>query len=335
LISRADVPAPAGTNVVLWAWPTGGELTALRPGDAVSLRPVTEAQTDGQGNFALVQSADTDLSKYADPAGHINFEIRASAPHSIGYAEDWDYSFVGSAADAGVRSATGTAPNFTLKPVHTNQNSSRVVPDQGGVGCGPTTLYKNLGQHYVALGAVYIDTSHVTEQFEYTSGASTNIGVGISPSGTVGSFSAGGTSSVGTSSTTTFPKHTTKTAKIEWAHFSFSEYKNSCSGVPGTTRYTVRAVEFEGAAHETTAASYPAASYCQHYDKTSHFNMVRSKAVTWSSGASLGSPVGFTVTAQSGYTSQASLHFYFGAGRHLCGTKGNPGASPSRLVAKP
>jgi hypothetical protein len=207
------------------------------------------------------------------------------------------------------------------------------VPNQGGVGCGPTTLYKRLGEHWVALGGVYLDTTGVSGQLEYSTGSTTTVGVGLSASGASGSFSAGGTASSSSDDDSIFPKHAKVSKTIDWTHFDFNEYRTICNG-GGGARYEVRVGAYNGGAAETAASSFPAAPYCEPYPAGHTETIHHSTAVTWSAGANIGAPVGFTATAQSGYNDQTSLTFHFGAAHRLCGTKGKPGGTPSRLVAK-
>jgi hypothetical protein len=333
LKSVTGTPAAAGTNVVLWAWPATDSLETLKLGDTVPLVPVTEAQTDAAGNFALVKSAATDLSRFRDRTGHINFEIRATAPNHSGGTNDWDYSFVAADADSATQAIATPAPSFALKPIDAEPSASRIVPDQGGVGCGPTTLYKKLGEHWVALGGIYLDTTGVSGQLKYSTGSSTAVGVGISASGADGSFSADGTASSSSDDVSLYPTHAKVSKTIDWTHFDFNEYRTICNGGAGT-RYEVRVGQYDGGAAETVAPSFPAASHCERYPAGQIETINHSSAVTWSAGASLGAPIGFTATAQSGYNAQTSLIFHFSTSQQLCGTKGKPSASPSRLVAK-
>ncbi len=55
---------------------------------------------------------------------------------------------------------------------------------------------------------------------------------------------------------------------------------------------------------------------------------------SWASGAKLGSSLGIDLSTQTGFASSASVKFEFPQTAALCGTKGYPGASPGRLVAR-
>jgi hypothetical protein len=55
------------------------------------------------------------------------------------------------------------------------------------------------------------------------------------------------------------------------------------------------------------------------------FTKDRTKAITWTNGASLAGAIGIDLSARTGYSTDAEVIFTFSRDRRLCGTGDNPG----------
>lgn len=74
-------------------------------------------------------------------------------------------------------------------------------------------------------------------------------------------------------------------------------------------------------------------SYCVPEAAGSPFTKTTTAATTWTNGTHLGPVIGIDLSSKTGYSSESAVHFLFTANGRLCGTNGDPGATPGRLVA--
>jgi hypothetical protein len=176
-------------------------------------------------------------------------------------------------------------------------------------------------------------TSHATQQFSYSQGQSSSIGVGWSSSGQVGSFDAGGTFSWSNSLGEIWPTYGPNRSVWYQTEFNFGEF--SCF-IPAAahTFYVDHVNGFAGGADIKTPTSIPItpAKYCVHQQSGSTAKSNNSAAVTWSGSLGIGTGLRFSASVQTGFDSSAQVAYRFSAGRHLCGWKGDPGGNPQQLV---
>ncbi|MDV9174886.1 DNRLRE domain-containing protein [Streptomyces sp. W16] len=197
--------------------------------------------------------------------------------------------------------------------------------------CG-IRLLKKIPPKWVIIGQTYSKTTGVAHTLSYTSGASSSLGVGVSASGTYGSYSAGGSMSKSSSTTTQYPNYGNNTGVYYKTQFRYGKYIVGCAYADPW--YEVRPRSYAGGA-DTSSAHIPNATHCFKYIKGSVFTKTRSKAITWTNGASLTSVIGIDLSAETGYSSDTTVVYTFNKTRHLCGTGGDPGsAHPYNFVAK-
>ncbi|MET9081568.1 hypothetical protein ABZX77_06625 [Streptomyces sp. NPDC004237] len=207
-------------------------------------------------------------------------------------------------------------------------------------GC-VSQLKKKLSPKWVIVGQTYSKTTGVAHSLTYTRSAASELGVGISATGTYGTYTGSGTNSKSTSSTTTFPTFGNNTGVYYKTEFNYGKYLVTCTYADSgywwqEQHYEVRARSHAGGAVTSSAAfpSYKLAN-CFNYQKGSTFTKTKSSAITWTNGASLAAAIGIDLSAQTGYASDATVSYTFNQTRALCGTGGTPGGGhPYNFLAR-
>jgi hypothetical protein len=366
IIAKGTVAKPDGrafangAQVALFVYPAAEVSDALVEGEGVTSTPIAKTTTTPGGNFQLRIENASELARYASEDGIVDFEIRALEDEY--YAP---FAFSRQLVNAGAATLL-VDPTFTPSDSLTTAESARAVAntpieitslpanttvaDLGAIVgestgivnktdvCGETYV-QNLGSKNVLVGATYTTVAGTSAKFTYTSGASSNLGVGYSVSGSYGSYSKSGT--IARSSTSTIDFATRSGSYYYSSYFNYGKYSFWCYpvGQPNAKTiysYKVRANAFNGGS-SVGATSAPSATYCVKFGRNSSMTKDTSTAVTWSTGASLNSSIGINLTTQTGYTSAAKLTYTNSSStdRQLCGTNGYPGNSPQRIVAKP
>ncbi|QGN59036.1 hypothetical protein [Nostocoides sp. HKS02] len=193
-------------------------------------------------------------------------------------------------------------------------------------------LVSDLGPKTVWVGGTYVRATGVSADLQYSSGASSSLGVGVSTTGAYGSYSASGTMSIASTGSIDYP--TNYGFQHDYTQFVYGKYGYSCDIYPGYKQYQVRARYWAGGASTYSPSTAPSVPYCLSYGSGVTVTQQTSMAYTFSTGADTSGSIGIDLSSQSGYSSTLKLVFRFTATRHLCGTNGYPGASPGRLVAQ-
>lgn len=231
---------------------------------------------------------------------------------------------------------TDDAPeSLSDSPDSADPNDSEADYDAGVTkGCS-TQLLKNLGPKWVIIGQTYSATTGVSHTLTYSRGASSTLGVGVSGSGAYGSFEQSGTNAKSTTITNEYPSYGNHRGAYYKTEFSYGKYHIHCSYSKYNERdyYEVRAKGYYGG-ENVTRAYIPKATHCAKYLNGGKFTRTTSKAITWTDGASLGDAVGINLSAETGYSTDATVVYSFKADRYICGTGGAPGGShPYNFVA--
>jgi hypothetical protein len=183
------------------------------------------------------------------------------------------------------------------------------------------------------VGETYVLTSHATQQFSYSRGQSSSIGVGWSSSGQTGSFTAGGTFSWSSSLSETWPTFGANRSVWYETEFNFGEF--SCF-IPAAahTFYVDHVNGFAGGATIKDPIVIPGtpAKFCVKQGAGTTAASHNSAAVTWSGSAGIGTGLRFTASVQTGFDTSAQVTYHFSAIRHLCGQNSDPGGAPRQLV---
>jgi len=189
-----------------------------------------------------------------------------------------------------------------------------------------TSFVQNLGTPWETIGGTYAKTTGGYQLFTFVHGASTTVGVGESASGAFGSFSADGTGTMTSGSTTTFPLQWDYQGSNHWyVEVTESESLTKCyqslTGQTFSSYYSVSDNIYGGAKIEKLGTID--APYCAPYAANTTLTLNKTSAATFGAGVTI-SLIGFNASAQTGYTSTASATFHLIAARDLCGEFAGP-----------
>jgi hypothetical protein len=194
-------------------------------------------------------------------------------------------------------------------------------------------FYKNLGKKLTYVGATYATVNRITMHFSYTEGASSSLEVGFSASGKQGTFHGNGSISQSTTFEQDMPA-TTNASKNWWrTYFRYGEYILVCSGIGD--QYWTQAYQWDAG----DAVTHP-----RFFPRTPGFDCVgelsgsaikddRTKAASFAAGFTLGAPIGFTGSAQTGWTHDAQIDYKWHVNGSACGTNNEPPYAAA-IVAK-
>jgi hypothetical protein len=243
-------------------------------------------------------------------------------------------------ADAGTAQIS-SSPDSTSAPfvefsINTQYDPSAAQTDPDAdanfpaQSCG-TRLTKSYPGRLTYVGAIHASTNGHKTDFILTSGSDASLQTAVN---TGRGFKAGSNISRNMSSSTNWSNRTTSGHKVLGTYYTLGKYRTVyCTS--GYMYDTVKAKSHEGGAVVGTAAT-PSATYCRTYLKNTGISKTRTKAVTWSAGIKTSGIVGFDLNSSSGYSSSEKLDVQITASsRQICGTKGYPAESPSRLMVKP
>lgn len=335
---RADGSlAPAGTMVRLSVWPSPEALAEMEIGESVKISPVGYAVTDPAGGFQLRVSNSTLVSQYASAkTGRAEYEVSAfidGSPAIFNLSGDGVATAISPARAA--TPANADARNIKLKPLPGDSKATPAVDSDGQTSFEKActgTLISNYSPWVTVLQG--FAPSGVKMTAGYSTGASSTLGIGTSLSGSSGSFSASGTSSVSSDASIGFAAVTGPAGKHWKTQFRYSKFKYYCYDQNPSTTYQARPVDFIGGTQALDATA-PSATYCSTYNAGDSFTKNSSTATTFSGGVDISDSIGIDLSARTGYSSTAKLRFDFTATRQLCGTSGFPPGNAGRLVAKP
>lgn len=341
VLSSTDDTAPEDSLVILYAWPSGEDLSRVEVGETVKTVPLAYARTDADGAFELKLS-DVDealVDQYRNADGDIDFEVMGVDSERV-YTDHFtaDNPETAPAAKVAVSKSRVSQP----KPHRLNV---RVVPglkprfDTSLMGrdripvnkvC-ETTKVANLGNVWTSVGYGYVSGSGATMKFSYKSGASSTLGVGVSVSGGAGSYRMSGTSTFSSTAEVGYPE---TAGYKEWrTQFRYGKYKrNVCPYVKEV--YVAKVDGYAGGATIKSLSSHPAANYCVTQQAGTTFNKSTTASYSSTNGVSIKGILGVDLSAKTGYSSTAKLTFTFSKTKRLCGTHDNPGGDPVRLVAR-
>ena len=313
--------AVGGQQVDLIAWPQQQVTAALQPGQAVPTTLVGSAVTSASGSYAIQVASAGGLAASATD-GTVKLEVITTG--TAGFSA---FSFHRQLV------TTADRPEFTASPAGVAQTANlRLLPGgqpasaTPGVQCGILHFVKSFGDRITTVSGVWSHVPGVAVRFTYSVGQRSSLGVGVR--GSAGGWSASGTFSIegGLSSSTGFPK----VSGVEGTHFRtnfvYGLYDVECGG------QQTQPTSYAGGTRNVHSAT-PAATHCVLFTAGSTFNKTSTSAYTYGGGVEMSGPIGIDLSAHTGYNTSAALDFTFTQSRDLCGTNGNPGATPKRLVA--
>jgi hypothetical protein len=311
-VTDANGYTAVGAVVDLYAWPSDQVLQSLRRGQVVPWRLIATATVSSAGAFSLRISRAT-LSSAAVSGSYANLEAES-----------------------------GTASwSFTLNvnhPVLVHSISLKgAAPSDLKGAARRTCIYRYIRQirpSWAIVGQSYVvrAATHVRQSFTYTNGQSSTLGVGLSPTGSFGSFTVGGTKSTSSSFTQSFPSFGRGFIGYR-TRFRVAKYGKLCQRHNGYVQIKVASNGYAGGDSIVHPSEPGGTNRCEPEMNGSQVQTANEEAVTWSAGFSI-SQVGFNAQAQTGYDRTAQLTFTFGANRLICGSGGRQPAASKQLVAK-
>ena len=111
---------------------------------------------------------------------------------------------------------------------------------------------------------------------------------------------------------------------FEWGRYYVV---NSCPQLDG---YESQPFQWNAGTNYVHPSGAPGATHCTPFHPGDHFTKANTTATTLSNGFTV---VGFTGTAQTGYTNTASISFDWSVNAQLCGANGTPPNSLGVLVS--
>ena len=331
---------PVAGHLTLVAWPRQELLAPLDVGDGVKLVPVGKAIAAADGSFALRIDPGVPLAELVDPDGAVNFDVVAESGGRWAISS-FPRRLVEADGEPAWASPAGQdhteALDLMLRLRHGRPGHSGVPepPPISDRQC--MTVVRAVWDGVLdTVGEVYTGPN-ATGDLKYLSGSTSTVGVGFSASGEYGSFEAGGTSTVSSTSEVNFPTQGRGRLTVFRTTFGWKKFELLCFAYPygpwTSAGFEARAVEFQGGTYQYTAAAAPSATYCTSYLKGSSFSKETAAAVQFSNGAKIGSFIGIDLSTRTGFNSSTKITFTFVNTGRLCGSNGYP-PQASRVVAK-
>ncbi|HEV8065391.1 MAG TPA: hypothetical protein VGP46_11190 [Acidimicrobiales bacterium] len=323
VLLTGQVPGDQVADLVVYEWPSDQVLRQLaRPGTAVPTKQIYDGRSSLKGGFSVLTTA--------VPAGA---ELQVLAFDADGVQTALVDPFAGSQR-LRLTAIPGQGRRLSMPSAAITAGRPRVV------SCGQPQYDLGYSPQWDVIGQTYIDNAGgTTATVDYTAGSDSTIGVGISSSGSAGTFSGDGTDSVSSDAKENFPIEGNNTYYYYLTEFSSALYRTTCyNSLNGDYTYTyqTRNIGWDGGTRLQNAGGAPSVHDCSPYIPGSGLNLNRTAAVTWSDGYDLGNVLGLNLSTQTGYSSSTSLDYQFSQSHHLCGTENYPARTdpgPGQLVA--
>jgi hypothetical protein len=317
IAAAQGITAP-GATVQLLAWPKSAD-TGVKVGGRVPTMLLDTVTAGPSGAFVL-RTSGRQLAAAADLQGYVNLEAVAGG-------KPW--FFVRHVSSAGNLTATSEEPATTA-----DINLRGPAPAASPMACGVTYLgqlkpsWAQVGQEYITAAA----GNGVSSAFQYFSGQSSSLGIGISATGNAGTFSGDGTDSESSTSGEKFAKVTGASHIWNLTKFRVAKYQEVCTE-PGEEQvyHIVRSNGYAAGSKDSHPSAIPSAQECVFQQKGSVLSSENAKAVTWSVGFT--TPV-FNASAQTGYDHSAEIFYFFKAKGYACGTDHQAPGFAKQVVAE-
>ena len=198
-----------------------------------------------------------------------------------------------------------------------------------------TRLVKKLGDRWVNVGNVFSRGQGKHLKFTYSGSADSSLGVGVSATGTYGSFSSGGTVTRERTLGVGWPLYKKPKSRYLDTLFSYGKYCTTVRSPGPSFSWKVKAIRHEGGTRHREAV-FPSASKCvRYYSAGSESSKTTSNAMTWSNGAKLGGAIGIDLSSRTGFRTDAYQYWKFVKPGRLCGERDKPAGTPRLIAMKP
>lgn len=331
----------AAGRVMVIAWPSSDVLASLKDGDEFHTLDVAVADTDAGGRFALRVDPVVPLSAVKDVTGAINFSLLATTG-----AESASHAFAGRFdTSTGLWVAATQAPDAAT-PLEVTLPVTEPLPSVGVEAPIPAATDKafpcpdyvmaTYNQRTVLVGEVY-PGPNATADFQYSTGAESTLGVGVSVGGTYGSFSASGTATTSSTSTIDYATQPANSKKVFSTTYQYKKFEVwvyngfTCQKY----NYEVRPTAFDGGAGGYNAANSPTGTNCSYVGIVpTTLTKETANAVTWSNAVKVSSVIGIDLSGRTGFNTKTKIKHVFTKKGYLCGTNGQSWPNAQTVFGK-
>lgn len=186
------------------------------------------------------------------------------------------------------------------------------------------------------VGATYALASYTNGRFVYKNGASSNLGVVYSANAKKGSWSKAGTVSRSSNAGVDYGNrygnrllHVLHVRAVR-AVVPSGRVDQELGLQPRRARDGLRG------GSQVASAPVPAATRCTNFSNNTTITRSSTSSNTWEQAVNFIGPLGVTLTAKTGWSSNAAMSYTnkSGSTKRVCGTKGYWGGTPERAVTK-
>jgi hypothetical protein len=319
-----------GASITLVAWPPHRVLDNLRPGQPVPWKVLGTVVSGQTGSYSLASEPLSAIRSVVE-SDFVNLELLASTATSFG---DFGFpvrvirkvhgtllaSFTGKMTPAFPKTV-----NFRLSPAHHKVPST----SPGGTCKAQSTYLHSLGKQQVVIGESWSKISGVKMGFTYLTGQSSQLGYGISSTGSKGSWSAGGTAASSKSAEQDFPTFYNAVSHHYLTVLKYGYYQI----IPVTCVLYYKALEdeFVGGSIEKSTGSIKADNCAEYQGAGAGVVLNKNAAYTYETGVNITDIIGIDLSSQTGYDTQTTISFHVTRGTHwLCGDTTYPADYPQR-----
>ncbi|WP_353647622.1 hypothetical protein ABLG96_11995 [Nakamurella sp. A5-74] len=323
-------------------------MNSLKVGDTFKLQPIISVPVDADGSYSLAITDFDRLTTSAGRNGVMNVETMDESGKEAPFSFSMGLEMNSAGRAVGLNSINGL-PSARALTVPSTDNTSHASSEPTASGAAVATtsaapktcsskVVQDYGARLAAVGERYTTGPVVANtDFQYVQGATSGTSVGLSSSGSFGTFKASGSTTVTATSEVDF---TTKdVSTVDRTYFHWQKYYVNCSyegGGPGgvyyETHYEARPT-YAGGSSSVSVGLPSGQRYCVRQDSGSTFIRDSSTAITWSNGVNTGPAFGLDLSVTTGYTSKAKVSFKMKRNGHICGTNGFPGETPAQLIS--
>jgi hypothetical protein len=319
---------PASGQAALVAFPPQDVMSAMKVGDSVKVVPVGKSTVGADGAFVLRRDPAIPIDGFTSSFGTVDLEVIVVGPSGAGVSAFSRDAAPDTNIAAGERAGKATEASkvaLVLDPVlgATRKADARRAPihSRAAPPIYCTSTLKAVYPPVWHLVAELYTGPHATVDFTYATGTQSTLGVGLSVSGNLGSFSQSGKVTVGSTGSVNFAEVPQNQRRVEKTQWRYGKWDVSCPTAP---HFEARPHSWIGGSTYYNAASTPSAPYCTPYLTGDRPSIDQHQAVEWSGGVRIAAVIGVDLSSTTGFTTRAAQKWTFRANGRLCGTNAYP-----------
>lgn len=231
-----------------------------------------------------------------------------------------------------VRTVNAASPGSVRAASAMTNPAGLVNMELAPADCGNPNFLSDLGSRPTTVIQSYSTIKGAKQSPEYGNNQSSSLEVGESVSGSKGTFTGGGTWSISDGDTQGFKPQKGRSFNYFQTYFEQGKYFVLCHY--SDSYYETKAYKWNAGTnyvHPKTAPSVRRAN-CTPEHPGDYYIKSHTAASVISAGFTI-PLIGFTGTAQTGYSATAAIRFDFYQNGHLCGKNNTPPNNPGFLVA--